>query len=160
MIRRLLLATSLLPWGAGWAQQPAAAAPADTAQAPQWSIPERRLDLYAGLRSNGGTNFMLGAKYSRRLPSKRNLAGAGFFEVAFADPTEYLLGALLQYMPLNRMLLETGPGVALDGGSDFFWRASGEYELQIRRLFLIPKVYVDFVHGTTVVGYGLAIGRR
>ena len=160
MIRRLLLATSLLPWGAGWAQQPAAAAPADTAQAPQWSIPERRLDLYAGLRSNGGTNFMLGAKYSRRLPSKRNLAGAGFFEVAFADPTEYLLGALLQYMPLNRMLLETGPGVALDGGSDFFWRASGEYELQIRRLFLIPKVYVDFVHSSTVVGYGLAIGRR
>jgi len=160
MIRRLLLATSLLPWGAGWAQQPAAAAPADTAQAPQWSIPERRLDLYAGLRSNGGTNFMLGAKYSRRLPSKRNLAGAGFFEVAFADPTEYLLGALLQYMPLNRMLLETGPGVALDGGSDFFWRVSGEYELQIRRLFLIPKVYVDFVNSTTVVGYGLAIGRR
>ena len=159
MIRRLLLATSLLPWGAGWAQQPAAAAPADTAQAPQWSIPERRLDLYAGLRSNGGTNFMLGAKYSRRLPSKRNLAGAGFFEVAFADPTEYLLGALLQYMPLNRMLLETGPGVALDGGSDFFWRVSGEYELQIRRLFLIPKVYVDFVHSSTVVGYGLAIGR-
>jgi len=160
MIRRLLLATSLLPWGAGWAQQPAAAAPADTAQEPQWSIPERRLDLYAGLRSNGGTNFMLGAKYSRRLPSKRNLAGAGFFEVAFADPTEYLLGALLQYMPLNRMLLETGPGVALDGGSDFFWRVSGEYELQIRRLFLIPKVYVDFVHSSTVVGYGLAIGRR
>jgi len=160
MIRRLLLATSLLPWGAGWAQQPAAAAPADTAQAPQWSIPERRLDLYAGLRSNGGTNFMLGAKYSRRLPSKRNLAGAGFCEVACLAPTEYLLGALLQYMPLNRMLLETGPGVALDGGSDFFWRVSGEYELQIRRLFLIPKVYVDFVHSSTVVGYGLAIGRR
>ena len=63
-------------------------------------------------------------------------------------------------MPLNRMLLETGPGVALDGGSDFFWRVSGEYELQIRRLFLIPKVYVDFVNSTTVVGYGLAIGRR
>jgi len=160
MIRRLLLATSLLPWSALWAQQPDSTAPASTAQEPEWSIPPRRLDLYAGLRSNGGTSFMLGAKYSRRLPSSRNLAGAGFFEVAFADPTEYLLGALLQFMPLNRLLLETGPGVALDGGSDFFWRASGEYELQIRRLFLIPKVYVDFVHGTTVVGYGLAIGRR
>jgi hypothetical protein len=160
MIRRLLLATSLLPWSALWAQQPDSITPASAAQEPEWSIPPRRLDLYAGLRSNGGTSFMLGAKYSRRLPSSRNLAGAGFFEVAFADPTEYLLGALLQFMPLNRLLLETGPGVALDGGSDFFWRASGEYELQIRRLFLIPKVYVDFVHGTTVVGYGLAIGRR
>ena len=160
MIRRLLLATSLLPWGAGWAQQAGPAAPAATAQEPEWSIPPSRLDLYAGLRSNGGTNFMLGAKYSRRLPSTRNFAGAGFFEVAFADPTEFLLGGVFQYMPVNRLLLETGPGVAFDGGSDFFWRVSGEYELQIRRLFLIPKVYLDFVHGTTVVGYGLAIGRR
>ena len=62
-------------------------------------------------------------------------------------------------MPLNRLLLETGPGVAIDGGSDFFWRVSGEYELRIRRLFVIPKFYLDFVRGTTVVGYGLAIGR-
>ena len=160
MIRRLLLATSLLPWGAGWAQQADTTKPAATAQAPQWSIPPSRLDLYAGLRSNGGTNLMLGAKYSRRLPSTRNLAAAGFFEVAFSSPTEYLLGGLFQYMPLNRLLLETGPGVAFDGGSDFFWRVSGEYELQARRLFLIPKVYLDFVNGTTVVGYGLAIGRR
>ena len=160
MIRRFLLATSLLPWGAGWAQPADTAAPAATAQEPEWTIPQSRLDLYAGLRSNGGTNFMLGAKYSRRLPSTRNFAGAGFFEVAFTSPTEFLLGGLFQYMPLNRLLLETGPGVALDGGSDFFWRVSGEYELQIRRLFLIPKAYVDFVHGTTVVGYGLAIGRR
>ena len=160
MIRRLLLATSLLPCGAGWAQQPDTAAPAATAQEPEWSIPQRRLDLYAGLRSNGGTNFMMGAKFSRRLPSTRTFAGAAFFEVAFASPTEYLLGGLLQYMPANRLLLETGPGVAVDGGSDFFWRVSGEYELQIRRLFLIPKAYVDFVHGTTVFGYGLAIGRH
>ena len=160
MIRRLLLATSLLPWGAGWAQQPDTAAKASTAQEPQWSIPERRLDLYAGLRSNGGTNVMVGAKFSRRLPSTRNLAGAGFFEVAFADPTEYLVGALFQYMPVNRLLLETGPGLALDGGSDFLWRVSGEYELRARRLYLIPKFYLDFVNGTTVVGYGIAIGRH
>ena len=160
MIRRLLFATSLLPWGAGWAQQPDTAAQAAAAQEPEWSIPQRRLDLYAGLRSNGGTNFMLGAKFSRRLPSTRTFAGAAYFEVAFSSPTEYLLGGLFQYMPVNRLLLETGPGVALDGGSDFFWRVSGEYELQIRRLFVIPKVYLDFVHSTTVVGYGLAIGRR
>ena len=160
MIRRLLLATSLLPWGTGWAQQPDSTAVASTAQEPQWSIPERRLDLYAGLRSNGGTNVMMGAKYSRRLPSKRNLAGAGFFEVAFASPTEYLVGALFQYMPVNRLLLETGPGGAFDGGSEFFWRVSGEYELRARRLFLIPKFYLDFVNGTTVVGYGIAIGRH
>ena len=160
MIRRLLLATSLLPWGAGWAQQPDTVAPAAATQEPEWSIPPSRLDLYAGVRSNGGTNFMMGAKYSRRLPTTRTFAGAGFFEVAFSSPTEYLLGALVQYMPVNRLLLETGPGGAFDGGSEFFWRVSGEYQLQIRRLFLIPKVYLDFVDGTTVVGYGLAIGRR
>ena len=162
MIRRLLIAMSLslLPWGAAWAQQPDTAAKTTTTQEPEWSIPPRRIDLYAGLRSNGGTSFLMGLKYSRRLPSTTNFAGAGFFEVAFASPTEYLLGALFQYMPLNRLLLETGPGVAIDGGSDFFWRVSGEYELKIRRLSVMPQFYLDFVHSTTVVGYGLAIGRR
>ena len=160
MIRRLLLATSLLPWGAGWAQQVDSAAAATAAQEPEWSIPRRRLDIYAGLRSNGGTNVMVGAKFSRRIPSTRNFAAAGFFEVAFSDPAEYLLGGLFQYMPVNRLLLETGPGVAIDGGSEFFWRVSGEYELRARKLFLIPKVYLDFVNGTTVVGYGIAIGRH
>jgi len=160
MIRRLLLAASLLPCAAGWAQQPDTVKPPTPTQQPEWTIPERRLDIYAGLRSNGGTNFMMGAKYSHRLPSQTKLAGAGFFEVAFDSPTEFLLGALLQYMPVNRLLLETGPGVALDGGSDFFWRVSGEYELKIRRLSVMPQFYLDFVRGTTVVGYGLAIGRR
>ena len=159
MIRRLLFAM-LLPCGAAWAQDSVAAAPASATQEPEWSIPKRRLDFYAGLRSNGGTDLMLGVKFSRRLPSTRTFAAAGFFEVAFSDPAEYLIGGLFQFMPVNRLLLETGPGLALDGGSDFFWRVSGEYEVQIRRLFLIPKVYLDFVHGTTVVGYGLAIGRH
>ena len=160
MIRRLLIAMSLLPWGTAWAQQPDTAAKTTTTQEPEWSIPPRRIDLYAGLRSNGGTSFLMGVKYSRRLPSTTNFAGAGFFEVAFASPTESLLGGLVQYMPLNRLLLETGPGWAIDGGSDFFWRVSGEYELKIRRLSLIPKFYVDFVQSTTVFGYGLAIGRH
>ena len=160
MIRRLLLVTSLLPWGAVWAQDSVAATPASASQEPTWTIPPRRLDFYVGLRSNGGTDLMVGVKFSRRLPSSRNMAAAGFFEVAFTDPTEYLIGGLFQFMPVNRLLLETGPGLAIDGGSDFFWRVSGEYELQIRRLSLIPKAYVDFVHGTTVFGYGLAIGRR
>jgi hypothetical protein len=160
MIRRLLLATSLLPWGAVWAQD-TTAVPASTAQEPEWSIPRRRLDLYAGLRSNGGTNVMVGAKFSRRLPSTRNMAAAGFFEVAFSSPeTEYILGALFQYMPLNRLLLETGPGAEFDGGSNFFWRVSGEYELRARKLFIIPKFYLDFIEGETVVGYGVAIGRH
>ena len=160
MILRLLLATSLLPWGAAWAQQAEQAAPASTAQEPEWSIPQSRLDVYAGLRSNGGTNAMLGAKYSHRLPATRTFAGAGYFEVIFSSPTEFLLGGLFQYMPVNRLLLETGPGLAIDGGSEVFWRVSGEYELRIRRLFVIPKFYLDFVNSTTVVGYGLAIGRH
>lgn len=160
MIRRLLLATSLLPWGAVWAQD-TTAVPASTAQEPEWSIPTRRLDFYAGLRSNGGTHAMVGAKFSRRLPSTRNMAAAGFLEIAFASPeTEYIVGALFQYMPVNRLLLETGPGGEFDGGSNFFWRVSGEYELQARKLFIIPKFYLDFINGGTVVGYGIAIGRH
>ena len=70
-------------------------------------------------------------------------------------------------MPVNRLLLETGPGGAFygssgynDGGSDFFWRVSGEYELRARKLFITPKFYLDFVRSTTIVGYGIAIGRH
>jgi len=160
MIRRLLLATSLLPWGVGWAQQPDTAKAASASQEPTWSIPDRRLDFYAGLRSNSGTHAMVGAKFSRRIPSSRTMAVAGFAEVAFANQTEYLIGALFQVMPVNRLLLETGPGGEFDGGSNFFWRVSAEYELQARKLFIVPKFYLDFVDGTTVVGYGIAIGRH
>ena len=159
MIRRLLVAASLLPWGVGWAQQTDTTKAATAAQEPTWSMPPRSLDLYVGLRSNGGTHFMMGAKYGRRLPSSRNMGIAGFGEVAFASQTEFLVGALFQIMPVNRLLLETGPGGEFDGGSNFFWRVSGEYELRARKLFIIPKFYLDFVNSTTVVGYGVAIGR-
>ena len=160
MIRRLLVATALLPWGVVRAQD-TTAAPPSTAQEPTWSIPKRRLDFYAGLRSNGGTHAMVGLKFSRQIPSKRNMAAAGFFEIAFADPeTEYVLGALFQYMPVNRLLLETGPGIEFDGGNNAFWRVSGEYELQARKLFIIPKFYVDFIENGPVLGYGIAIGRH
>jgi hypothetical protein len=160
MIRRLVIAASLLPWGVGWAQQTDTTKAASAAQEPAWSIPERSLDFYAGLRSGGGaTDVMLGAKFSRRIPSTRNMAAAGLAEVAFGDETEFLLAALFQIMPVNRLLLETGPGMEFDGGSNFFWRVGAEYELRARKLFIIPKFYVDFVNSTTVVGYGLAIGR-
>lgn len=163
MIRRLVIAASLslLPWGVAWSQQPDTTKPPSASQEPTWAIPTRRLDFYAGLRSGGGaTDVMLGAKFSRRIPSTRTMAAAGFAEVAFGDETEFLLGALFQVMPVNRLLLETGPGMEFDGGSNFFWRVSAEYELQARKLFIIPKFYVDFVNGTTVAGYGLAIGRH
>jgi len=161
MIRRLVLAASLFPWAVAWAQQPDTTKKASASQEPTWSIPNRRLDFYAGLRSSGGgTDAMIGAKYSRRIPSTRTMAVAGFGEVAFGNQTEFLLGALFQVMPVNRLLLETGPGMEFDGGSNFFWRVSAEYELQARKLFIIPKFYLDFVNGTTVVGYGLAIGRH
>ncbi|HEX5071722.1 MAG TPA: hypothetical protein VFW03_00880 [Gemmatimonadaceae bacterium] len=161
MIRRLLLAASLLPWGVALSQQTdTTTKTASAAQEPTWSIPTRSLDFYAGLRSGGGnTDVMLGAKFSRRIPSTRNMAAAGLAEVAFGDQTQFLVGALFQIMPVNHFLLETGPGMEFDGGSNFFWRVGGEYELRARKLFIIPKFYVDFVNSTTVVGYGLAIGR-
>jgi len=162
MIRRLVIAASLslLPWGVAWSQQTDTTKTASASQEPTWAIPTRSLDFYAGIRSGGGaTDVMLGAKFSRRIPSTRNMAAAGLAEVAFGDETEFLLGALFQYMPVNKLLLETGPGMEFDGGSNFFWRVSGEYTLQARKLYIIPKFYVDFVNSTTVVGYGVAIGR-
>ncbi len=160
MIRRLLFATALVPCVAGWAQQGAPADSMSTAQQIQTPVPTSRIDLYAGLRSNGGTDFMMGFKYSHRRPEWKNLGAAGFVEIVFANNTEFLFGALAQFIPSPKLILETGPGFAIDGGSDFFWRIGGEYLLQTARLVLIPKAYFDFIHGTTVFGYGLAIGAR
>jgi hypothetical protein len=161
MIRRLLLAATMVPFVASWAQQGAAATePTATAQELQVPVPTSRIDLYAGLRSNGGTDFMMGFKYSHRRPEWKNFGAGGFVEVVFASQTEFLFGALAQFYPTKNLILETGPGFAVDGGSDFFWRVGGEYQLQTARLVLIPKAYFDFIHGTTVFGYGLAIGAR
>ena len=162
MIQRLVIAASLslLPLGVAWSQQTDTTKAASVSQAPTWSMPPRSLDFYAGLRSGGGgTDVMLGLKYGRRLPGKTNMGIAGLAEVAFGNETEFLVGALFQLMPVNHLLLETGPGMEFDGGSNFFWRVGAEYELRARKLFIIPKFYVDFVNSTTVVGYGLAIGR-
>src|SRR5262245_63524593 len=103
---------------------------------------------------------MLGFKYSHRRPEWKNLGGAGFVEVVFSDDTEFLFGAEAQWFPVPNLILETGPGFAVDGGSDFFWRVGGEYQLKTKNLVLIPMAYFDFIHGTTVFGYGLAIGTR
>ena len=161
MIRQLVLVAALLPWGAGWAQQAGGAA--DSAKAPQevqTPVPTSRVEIYAGLRSNGGTDFMMGFKYTHRRPEWKQFGAAGFVEVVFSDDVGFLFGALGQFYPTPKLLLETGPGFAVNGGSDFFWRVGGEYTLQTARLVIIPKAYFDFIHGTTVFGYGLAIGAR
>ena len=155
---RMLLFAVLIPWVGSEAQQAASATPPTAAQQePQVAAPKNSVDFYAGLRSNGGTDFMTGVEFSRRQPDWKAFGGAAFLEVVWADDTAILLGAMLQFIPFRRLMLETGPGVVFNGGSDFFWRVGGEYELSGRRLSLIPKLYLDFVHGTTVFGYGIAI---
>ena len=160
MKRKLLLTSMLVPVLQAWAQ--AGATDSTTSQQQpgqvQVEVPKSSVDFYAGLRSNGGTDFMVGMKYSRRQPEWKAFGGAGFLEIVFADNTEFLLGGLFQFYPTRKLLLETGPGVAFDGGTDFFWRIGGEYVMGGRALTLIPKAYFDFIHGTTVFGYGLAIG--
>lgn len=158
MIRILLFAAVVLPWKLALAQQGTALDTTNAPQEVQAPVPVSRIDIYAGLRSNGGTNFMMGFKYSHRKPEWKQFGAAGFVEVVFSSPTEFLFGALAQLFPVPNLTLETGPGFAVDGGSDFFWRVGGEYRLQTRSLVLIPQAYFDFIHGTTVFGYGLAIG--
>ena len=159
MIRQFVLAAALLPWGAAAAQQAGGTADStSTAQEVQVPVPTSRIDLYAGLRSNGGTDFMMGFKYTRRQPEWKQFGAAGFVEVVFSDDIAFLFGALGQFYPMPNLILETGPGFAVNGGSDFFWRVGGEYQLKTANLVLIPKAYFDFIHGTTVFGYGLAIG--
>ena len=161
MIRQFVLAAALLPWSAAAAQQAGGTSDSTkAAQEIQVPVPTSRIDIYAGLRSNGGTDFMMGFKYSHRRPEWKQFGGAGFVEVVFSDDIAFLFGALAQFYPTPKLILETGPGFAVNGGSDFFWRIGGEYHLQTSRLVFIPQAYFDFIHGTTVFGYGIAIGAR
>jgi hypothetical protein len=139
-----------------------AATASEGADAPQEGGPVRRnhAKLYLGFTSNGGTDFTLGAEFNRRNRGWQNLAVAGFAELVFAEDVEFLLGATLQYYPGNRLVLEAGPGLAFNGGSEVLLRLGAGYELEPLWMTLVPKVHVDFIDGHTTFGYGVAIGRR
>ena len=157
MMRSLLCAAIIVvPFAEGSAQQPDSVPPASAPQQVEVAVPQSSLEFYAGARSNGGTDFMSGMQYSRRMTGKP-YGGAGFLEIVWSDPTQWLLGALFQFTPTPRLMIETGPGLAINGGTDFLWRIGAEYDLKGRRLSLIPKAFFDFVHGTTVFGYGVAV---
>ena len=157
MIRALLVLTMLYPAFAASAQQPTTAPPPSTPQETQPG-PRRHGKVFLGFRTDGGTDFTLGAELSQN--KERGLALAGFAELIFADDLAFLLGGTLQYHTRNRLYVETGPGFAFDGGSDFVWRVGAGYVLSPVGLTITPKLYLDFVSGETLLGYGILLGRR
>jgi hypothetical protein len=124
----------------------------------QVAVPTSRIELYTGLRVNGDTDWMLGAEYLHRRPEWKKFGAAAFLELVFASDLIFMFGATAQYFVTPQLVVETGPGFAVDGGSDFLWRLGAEYELKMTSLSLVPKFYMDFVYGTTIYGFGVAIG--
>jgi hypothetical protein len=154
MIRVLLVVALLLP-GIGISAQQTTPPPQ---QPPPEAGPKRHIKGYLGFRTDGGTDFVLGAEFSRRQGAKIGLAG--FAELAFAEDLTFIFGGILQWHTRGRLYFETGPGLALDGGSDFFWRVGAGYELAPVGLTITPKAYLDFISGETVLGYGISLGRK
>jgi hypothetical protein len=154
MIRALLVLTLLLPVAEVSAQEPVP----PPQQPPAEAGPRRHIKGYLGFRTDGSTDFTLGAEFSRRQGGK--LGFAGFAEIMFADDLLFTVGGLLQWHTRGRLYFETGPGFAFDGGSDFFWRVGAGYELSPVGLTITPKAYLDFVSGETILGYGVSLGRR
>ena len=154
---RALLAAALMTYGLVWTPSNGAAQepipPAQDAGRPNHA------QLYLGFTTNGSTEFTLGAKFSRH-EGDRGLALAGFTEVIFTDETQYLLGALLQYHTRGRLVLEAGPAVVINGGSDWFFRTGAGWAFRPIGLTIEPRVTLDFIHGGTTLGYGVALGRR
>lgn len=153
MIRALLVLILLLPDIAASAQTTP-----PPQQPPPASGPRRHIKGYLGFRTDGGTDFVVGAEFNRRQGAK--IGFAGFAELAFAEDLTFILGATLQWHTRGRLYFETGPGFAFDGGSDFFWRAGAGYELAPVGLTITPKAYLDFISGETVLGYGVSLGRK
>jgi hypothetical protein len=162
MTRQLLvvLATTLLPLSAANAQQGTTTTDAAKAapQEIQTAVPKGRIGLYTGLRANGDTDWMVGAEYLYRKPEWKQFGAAGFLELVFSGDMIFMFGALAQYYVTPLLVVETGPGYAINGGSDFLWRLGAEYELKMTRFSLSPKFYMDFVYGETIFGFGASFG--
>jgi hypothetical protein len=157
MIRTPLILTMLFPAFPAVAQQAQSTEPVSTTQAPDTGR-KRHVKVFLGFRTDGATDFTLGGEFSRR-QGQRFSFGA-FAEMIFADDLAFLLGGVVQFHTRGRLYFETGPGFAFDGGSDFFWRAGVGYELSPVGLTIAPKLYLDFVSGETLLGYGILLGRR
>lgn len=152
-----VFAAALLPMAAGNAQQNTATELGKAAQEMQVPVPTSRIEFYGAFRVDGGTDFAIGAEYLHRRPEWKKFGAAAFVEMVFASDLIFMFGATAQYFVTPQLIVETGPGFAVDGGSDFLWRLGAEYELKTK-VSLTPKFYMDFVYGETIFGFGLAIG--
>lgn len=141
---------ALLPCTALAAQH--AAAPDDKGHASNHGA------VYLGLTVDHDAFFTLGAEYSRRQPEWKDWGGTAFLELIFHSEVEFLLGATVNYY-LQHVVLETGPGLLLSHGTEFFWRVGAGYQIEAASLTYTPKAYIDFIAGTTIFGFGVAIGR-
>ena len=150
-------AAAMITCGLAWT--PSHGSAQEPTPAAQTAARPNHAQLYLGFTSNGSTEFTAGARFSRHT-GDRGLALAGFTEIIFADDTQFLLGALLQYHTRGRLVLEAGPGVAFNGGSDFFFRFGAGWGFRPVGLTIEPRVTLDFIHGGTRLGYGVALGRR
>jgi len=157
MVRVLLIAAALIPCSAAWAQ-PTAAEPPHAGEQVEHEH-RNHAAVYLGFTANDGTHFTLGAEYVRRNPEWKRFGVGGFAEFVFADDTEFLVGATGAYFAANHLVLEAGPGLAFHHGTEFLFRAGAGYEVELQRLTLTPKAYVDFVNSETAFGFGIAIGR-
>jgi hypothetical protein len=154
MIRALLFSALLLPGVSAWAQEPVP----PPQQPPAEAGPRRHVKGYLGFRTNGSTDFTVGAEFVRH--QGRKIGIAGFVELAFADDFYFTLGLLGQWHTRRRLYFETGPGLASGNGTDFFWRVGAGYELAPVGLTITPKAYLDFIAGETILGYGVSLGRK
>ena len=155
---RTFLAAALVTCNLTWA--PTNSAAQESTQVAQEAGRRNHAQLYLGFTANSSTEFTLGGKLSRHEEGSRGLGLAAFTDIIFADNTQFLLGALLQYHTRGRLLVEAGPGVAFNGGSDAFFRLGAGWAFRSAGLTIEPRVTLDFIHGGSTLGYGVALGRR
>lgn len=158
MKQALLIAAILFPCATGLAQQTVSLSSASAAQETVYVKPAT-VAVYMGFTTDGGTDFTLGGEFTVRKPAWKAFGAGAFFSYIFSNNGDFILGATAHYfLPRNKFVLEAGPGWAFDG-SDFLFRVGAGYEIARGALVIEPKTYFDFVYGTTLWGFGVAIGR-
>ena len=101
MIRALLIAAILFPYGAGLAQQTLTAPPASAAQDTVFVKPAT-FAVYMGFTTDGGTDFTLGGEFTVRKVEWKAFGVGAFFDYIFSNRGDFFLGATAALLPSQK----------------------------------------------------------
>lgn len=121
------------------------------------------------------THFSPGIDYIRSFPPHGDWGVGIFFEVIFAEHTEWVFGVPLFYQAQKNFWLRTGPGIEIFRGDiadlhvneagetepkvKFLYRIGAGYDFHAGNLTISPSLDLDLVRSAPALVFGINIGK-